>query len=128
MKNIKGFTLIELIMVTIILGILAAVAIPRFMATVENAEESVEDKVISSIESGLEMYAIEVLIDNGRHSWPTNPFDVWETKPTGYNNDDTDAGDTAHGFPNDAAAAAPQLPSAAPLLKRGRRTTRKRFE
>ena len=94
MKNIKGFTLIELIMVTIILGILAAVAIPRFMATVENAEEAVEDEMISSITSGLEMYAIEMLIDNGRHSWPTNPFDALGTKPTGYNNADTDDADT----------------------------------
>ena len=38
MKNNKGFTLIELIMVTIILGILAAVAVPRYMGTVNQAE------------------------------------------------------------------------------------------
>ena len=42
MNNKKGFTLIELIMVTIILGILAAVAIPRYMTTVTKAEEAAE--------------------------------------------------------------------------------------
>ena len=48
-KNEKGFTLIELIMVTIILGVLSAVAIPRYMGTVANAEEAVEDAIISSV-------------------------------------------------------------------------------
>ena len=91
MENNKGFTLIELIMVTIILGILAAVAIPRYMTTVAKAEEAVEDEVISSITSGLEMFATEKLIDNGRRSWPANPFDGLEIKPSGYTTDATDA-------------------------------------
>ena len=34
----------------------------------------------------------------------------------------TDASDTAHDTPDGAVATAPQLPNAAPLLKRGRRT------
>ncbi len=91
MKNNKGFTLIELIMVTIILGILAAVAIPRYMTTVTKAEEAAEDAVISSIEAGLETYAIEQLMDNGRRSWPTNPWDALDTKPNGYTTDTDDA-------------------------------------
>ena len=94
MKNQKGFTLIELIMVTIILGILAAVAIPRYASTVDKAEAAAEDAVISSIQAGLETYAVEQLMDNGRRSWPTNPFDALETKPAGYDADDSDDADT----------------------------------
>jgi len=91
MKNNKGFTLIELIMVTIILGILAAVAIPRYMTTVTKAESAAEDAVISGILAGLETYATEQLMDNGRRSWPDNPFIGLETKPAGFTTDATDA-------------------------------------
>ena len=91
MKNQKGFTLIELIMVTIILGILAAVAIPRYMTSVEKAEEAAEDAVISAIKAGLETYAVEQLMENGRKSWPDNPWDALDTKPAGYTTDATDA-------------------------------------
>ncbi len=94
MKNNKGFTLIELIMVTIILGILAAVAIPRYASTVVKAEEAAEDAVISSIKAGLETYAVEQLMDNGRRSWPTNPWDALDTKPVGYDANDADDADT----------------------------------
>ena len=37
LKNKNGFTLIELIMVMIILGVLSAVAIPRYLDTIEKA-------------------------------------------------------------------------------------------
>lgn len=40
MKNSKGFTLIELIVVIVILGILAAVALPRFINSAKDAHQS----------------------------------------------------------------------------------------
>lgn len=81
----KGFTLIELIMVTIILGILAAVAIPRYMTSVNAAEAAAEDAVISAITAGLESHATEKLMSEGRRYWPSNPFSALATPPATYN-------------------------------------------
>ena len=73
-NNNKGFTLIELIMVTIILGILAAVAVPRYMGTVNRAEAAAEDAVLSALKANAEAYAMEKFMDTGRKSYPANPF------------------------------------------------------
>ena len=55
LTNQDGFTLIELIMVMIILGILAAVAIPRYSSTIDRAEEAAENAIIAQVEAGLEV-------------------------------------------------------------------------
>jgi MSHA pilin protein MshB len=87
----NGFTLIELIIVMVILGIMAAVAVPRYLDSISNAEQSAEDAVISAIRSGLKQAANDSLYTNGRATWPTNPFDALSEKPSGYSTNDTDA-------------------------------------
>ena len=74
MKNKNGFTIIELIMVMIIIGVLAAVAIPRFQDIVIESEVAVEQRILNTIYDGLETYAREMYISNGVRSWPDNPF------------------------------------------------------
>ena len=75
-KNQKGFTLIELIMVTIILGILAAVAIPRYASTLHRVSVKAEKTFVNTIWAGLETEAQNRLIDTGTESWPYNPLVV----------------------------------------------------
>ena len=86
-KSRNGFTLIELIIVMVILGIMAAVAVPRYLDSISNAEEAAEDAVISSIRAGLTQYANNSLYSSGRAEWPTNPFDALSERPAGFSAD-----------------------------------------
>ena len=90
-KYNRGFTLIELIIVMVILGIMAAVAVPRYLDSISNAEESAENAIINSIRSGLKQYANNKLYSEGRAIWPDNPFDALSEKPAGYTTDNDDA-------------------------------------
>lgn len=56
MKNNKGFTLIELMIVVAIIGILAAVAMPRFADLVRKSNEGATKGKLGAIKSALSIY------------------------------------------------------------------------
>ena len=90
MKTSKknGFTLIELIIVMVILGVMSAVAVPKYLDSISNAEKSSEDAVIAAIKNGLKQHASNSLFEEGRAIWPDNPFDVLSETPVGYDSAD----------------------------------------
>jgi type IV pilus assembly protein PilA len=59
LKNKKGFTLIELMIVVAIIGILAAIAIPNFMTYQCKAKQSEAKSILGSIRTAQEAYYAE---------------------------------------------------------------------
>jgi type II secretion system protein G len=59
MRNRKGLTLIELLIVVIILGALAAIAIPRINASSRTARQNACNTNVDTLNTAIEMYRID---------------------------------------------------------------------
>ena len=59
-RRSEGFTLIEIMVVVVILGILAATIIPQFMGTTQDAKISTAKANLAEIESAIERFYINM--------------------------------------------------------------------
>jgi prepilin-type N-terminal cleavage/methylation domain-containing protein len=70
-RNQKGFTLIELVIIIVILGILAAVAIPRYQDMSAQAREAAARGSLGNLRSGITIFYANQAVTTGIATWPT---------------------------------------------------------
>ncbi len=75
-KN-EGFTLIELVIIIVVLGILASVAIPRYRNIVAESREAAARGALGAMRSGTSIYYANAAVTTGTATWP--PIDSLRT-------------------------------------------------
>ncbi|NQV38568.1 MAG: prepilin-type N-terminal cleavage/methylation domain-containing protein [Candidatus Marinimicrobia bacterium] len=66
----SGFTILEIVIVIIILGILAAVVVPRILFLSEDAHRASVYGFLGSMKTGLELYADNQIVTAGYKNYP----------------------------------------------------------
>ncbi len=75
----RGFTLLEIMVVVVILGILAATIIPQFIGTTQDAKVSAAKSTIAELESAVERFNINL----DRHPTTEEGLNVLVVAPSG---------------------------------------------
>jgi general secretion pathway protein G len=78
-RRIKGFTLVEVMVVVVILGILAAIIVPKIMSRPEQARIVKAKQDILAIQSALDLYKL----DNSFYPTTDQGLAALITKPSG---------------------------------------------
>ena len=70
LANHKGFTLIELVIIIVILGILAAVTIPKYSDISSEAREAAARGALGALRSGISIWYANQAVTTGTATWP----------------------------------------------------------